>query len=108
MLHGAVAPRAEPHDRRQSLSWCTSTPAGCDSFRSGGCGRCYVTAATARTLGVFDGGVFLELVEAVASLDEADGARLGTHHEGLRRGSSAVVVDALQHFAVGDSGDGEE
>src|SRR3954447_11766942 len=55
-----------------------------------------------------DGAELLQLLEAMAGVDQPGRPRLRPHDERLRGGSARVVVDPLEDLAVGDAGDGEE
>src|SRR5438477_7096617 len=55
-----------------------------------------------------DGGVLPQFRQPMPGVDAADGAGLGAHDERFGGGAAAVVVDALEQFAVGDAGGGEE
>src|SRR3954451_16310706 len=88
-----------------------STKSAAGSTTSAGLGSTAVSscsyAATSESAEL-DRRVFAELGQSVAGVDAADGAGLGAHDEGLGGGAAGVVVDALQEFAVGDAGGGEE
>ena len=58
--------------------------------------------------GEVDRGVFVEFGEPVVGLDHPDSSGLRAHHDRLGGAAAAVVLDALQQVAVGDSGGAEE